>query len=308
MDEVKINTSKTLTLNLPSDPDGNLVSVSLFHEFDNLVSGPTSATRTGAGVYTITFGQEASGIYILNSAGKHRADFTYQISGVEYTQSKYINVYTPYCSYEEFFEEYPELEEDFGPKFDKMERQIRNVVNTFTGQSFDPYYDKTIIMNGKNTVNLHLPFPIFTLKKVIADYGSTEELVIHDWKDVRLNNVEKVLHQPFNFNSSFYLRWKVQLVDSVNMMLTSNKFRENTTFSISGDFGWQYVPDNVNQASILLLADAMNDDSSYRRHGFKSVDLDVVKFEMKDSFYESTGNIDADILLMDYTSYVMDYI
>jgi hypothetical protein len=146
------------------------------------------------------------------------------------------------------------------------------------------------------------------LKKVIADYGSTEELVIHDWKDVRLNNVEKVLHQPFNFNSSFYLRWKVQLVDSVNMMLTSNKFRENTTFSISGDFGWQYVPDNVNQASMLLLADAMNDDSSYRRHGFKSVDLDVVKFEMKDSFYESTGNIDADILLMDYTSYVMDYI
>jgi len=82
MDEVKINTSKTLTLTLPSDPTSNLVSVSLHHEFGDVISGPTNATRTGTGVYTITYGQKASGIYILNSAGKHRADFTYAVSGV----------------------------------------------------------------------------------------------------------------------------------------------------------------------------------------------------------------------------------
>jgi hypothetical protein len=50
MDEVKINTSKTLTLTLPSDPASNTVSVSLYHEFGDLVSGPTNATRTGTGV------------------------------------------------------------------------------------------------------------------------------------------------------------------------------------------------------------------------------------------------------------------
>jgi hypothetical protein len=33
-----------------------------------------------------------------------------------------------------------------------------------------------------------------------------------------------------------------------------------------------------------------------------------VKLQSKQSFYESTGNIDADTLLMDYTLFVMDYV
>jgi hypothetical protein len=52
----------------------------------------------------------------------------------------------------------------------------------------------------------------------------------------------------------------------------------------------------------------MNDDSEYRRHGIHSVDMDVVKMQMKQSFYESTGNIEADVYLMDYTLFVMDYV
>lgn len=308
MDEVKINTSKTLTLTLPSDPASNTVSVSLYHEFGDLVSGPTTATRTGTGVYTISYGQQASGIYILNSAGRYRADFVYTISGTSYTQSKFFNVYTPYVEYEEFFEEYPELEEGFGSKFDKMERQVRNIINTFVGQTFDVYYNKTITMNGNNGYNLHLPLPIFNLKTVTADKGTTEEILIHDYSDVSIDNIEKVRHQPFNFNSSYFIRWKQQLLDSVNMLLFTNKFKHNVTFTIVGDYGWEYVPENIKQAAILLIADAMNDDSTYRRHGFYGVDLDIVKLQGKDKFYESTGNIDADILLMDFTLFVMDYV
>lgn len=308
MDEVKLNTSKTLNLTLPSDPLNNVVSVSLYHEFGDLILGPVNANRISTGLYSITYGQEASGIYVLNSAGKYRADFTYTISGTTYTQSQIFNVYTPYITYEEFFEEYPELEESFGPKFDKSERQVRNIINTFVGQTFDPYFNKTILMNGNNSLNLKMPLPLFNLKTVIADVGSSEQMTIHDENDPSLNNLEKVRHQPFNFNSSYFIRWKVSLLDSVNVMLYTNKFKQSTTFSIKGDFGWQYVPENVKQASALLLADMMNDDSAYRRHGFYAVDLDIVKLQMKDSFYESTGNIEADTLLMDYTLFVMDYI
>jgi hypothetical protein len=307
MDEVKINTSRTLTLTLPSDPTSNSVSVSLYHEFGDLVSGPTSATRTGTGVYTITYGQESSGIYILNSSGKYKAEFTYAVSGTTYTQTQVINVYTPYITYEEFFEEYPELEESFGPKFEKSERQVRNIINTFTGQSFDPYNKKTLILNGSNTENLHLPLPIYTIRKVITDVGTTEEETIHDIT-TSLENLEKVRTGVFNFGSSYYIRWKKSLLDSVNVMLYTNKFKPKTTYSVYGDFGWQFVPENVKQAAALILADMMNDDSAYRRHGFYAVDLDIVKLQSKQSFYESTGNIDADTLLMDYTLFVMDYV
>ena len=144
MDDVKINTSKTLTLTLPSDPTSNVVSTSLYHEFGSLVSGPTNATRTGAGVYTITYGQQASGIYTLNSAGRHRADFTYTVSGTSYTQSQYINVYTPYITSGTFFTDHPELSADFSSKFEKIEKKVRNIINTFCGQSFDHYPDKYI--------------------------------------------------------------------------------------------------------------------------------------------------------------------
>ena len=308
MDEVKKNTSKTLTLTLPSDPTSNAVSVSLYHEFGDLVSGPTNATRTGTGVYTITYGQQASGIYILNSSGKYRADFTYAVSGTTYTQSQIFNVYTPYATYEEFFEEYPELEETFGSKFDKSERQVRNIINTFTGQSFDPYYNKTILLTGNNAENLHLPLPLFNLKKVITDVGTTEEEIIHNVVDDTISNLEKVRYQPFNFDSSYFIRWKRSLIDSVSVILYTNRFKVKTTYSVLGDYGWQYVPENVKQAAILILADMMNDDSAYRRHGFYAVDLDIVKLQGKQSFYESTGNIDADTLLMDYTLFVMDYV
>ena len=61
------------------------------------------------------------------------------------------------------------------------------------------------------------------------------------------------------------------------------------------------------------MVDAMNDDSEIRRRGVIKVEYDTVRYEMasgnsKASFYESTGNIDADVLLMDYTLFVMDYV
>jgi hypothetical protein len=191
MDDVKINTSKTLTLTLPSDPVSNVVSVSLYHEFGSLVSGPTNATRTGTGVYTITYGQQASGIYVLNSAGRYRVDFTYTISGTSYTQSQYINVYTPYVDIDTFFTDHPDLENDYYEKFDKMEKRVRNIINTFCGQSFDYYPNKYIEISGSGKNTLHLPHPISGLTKVTVNVGDEDQTVIHDSTDATLNNIEK---------------------------------------------------------------------------------------------------------------------
>lgn len=307
MDDVKINTSKTLTLTLPSDPASNAVSVSLYHEFGSLVSGPTNATRSSAGVYTITYGQQASGIYVLNSAGKYKADFTYTVSGTSYTQSQYINVYTPYLDIDTFFTDHPDLETDYYEKFDKMEKRVRNIINTFCGQSFDYYPNKYIEISGSGKNTLHLPYPINTLTKVTVNTGDEDQTVIHDSTDATINNIEKT-KEPHNFNSSYYIQFRRSFLDSVQTLIVASRFDEGDDYKIEGDFGWRYVPDNVVQAADLLLEDMMNGDSDYRRHGMKTVDMDILKYDTKDSFYESTGNIDADVLLMDYTLFVMDYV
>ena len=306
MDEVKNNTSKTLTLTLPSDADSNAVSVVLTHEFGDVVQAATSATRSSEGVYTITFGQAASGVYVLNSAGKHRADFTYSISGTEYTQSQYFNVYTPYIDWDDFLFMNPDLS-GFELKFDEYEKRARSIIDTYCGQGFAYYPNKSMTIDGYNHEKLHLPLPISTLRKVTMNSGDSDSEVIHDYSDSSLNNIEKT-RQPFNFEASYYLRFKANIVQTNTSRIMGKTFKNHSDYKIEGDFGWQYIPDNIKQAASLLISDLINDDSEYRRHGIYEVDMDILKFRTKDNFYETTGNIEADVLLMDYTLFVMDYV
>ena len=308
MDDVKIETSKTLTLTLPSDPTSNVVSVSLYHEFGSLVSGPTNATRSSAGVYTITYGQAASGIYVLNAAGRYRADFTYTISATSYTQSQYFNVYTPYIDIDTFFEDHPELETDWYDKFEKMEKKVRNIINTYCGQSFEYYPNKYLEVMGSGKNALHIPNPITTLRKVTSDPGTNDETVLHDYSDATLNHIEKI-REPHSFGSSYYLQFRKSVLDSVNVLLLVNRFDKQSIYRVEGDFCWQFVPNNIEQAADLLLVDMMNDDSEFRRHGIQRVEMDTIRYEINTTnFFETTGNIDADVLLMDYTLFVMDYV
>jgi len=306
MDDVKIDTAKTLTLTLPSDADSNNVTVVLTHEFGDVVKASTAATRTAEGVYTITYGQEDSGIYVLSSAGKHRADFTYSVSGTEYTQSQYINVYTPYLTWSEFISNHSELT-SLESQFDYFEKRARSIIDTYCGQTFEYFPDKSFTLDGTNHKNLHLPVPIATLRRVTFNAGDSDSEVIHDSTDSSLNNIEKV-RQPFNFESSYYIRFKANIVQTNSSRLLGKTFKDHSDYKIEGDFGWRYVPLNIKQAADLLILDLMNDDSEYRRHGITSVDMDTLRFTMSGNFYESTGNIEADVLLTDYTLFVMDYV
>ena len=306
MDDVKIDTAKTLTLTLPSDADSNNVTVVLTHEFGDVVKASTAATRTAEGVYTITYGQEDSGIYVLSSAGKHRADFTYSVSGTEYTQSQYIHVYTPYLTWSEFISNHSELT-SLESQFDYFEKRARSIIDTYCGQTFEYFPDKSFTLDGTNHKNLHLPVPIATLRRVTLNAGDSDSEVIHDSTDSSLNNIEKV-RQPFNFESSYYIRFKANIVQTNSSRLLGKTFKDHSDYKIEGDFGWRYVPLNIKQAADLLILDLMNDDSEYRRHGITSVDMDTLRFTMSGNFYESTGNIEADVLLTDYTLFVMDYV
>ena len=159
--------------------------------------------------------------------------------------------------------------------------------------------------SGKNS--LHLPNPITTLRKVTSDPGTNDETVLHDSTDPTLNHIEKI-KEPHSFGSSYYLQFRKSILDSVNVLLLVNRFDRQSVYRVEGDYGWQFVPNNIEQAAGLLIADQMNDDNQYRVHGIKRADMDAIDLHFSDKFYESTGNIDADVLLMDYTLFVMDYV
>jgi hypothetical protein len=87
-----------------------------------------------------------------------------------------------------------------------------------------------------------------------------------------------------------------------------NNFDKKRDYRVNGDWGWKFVPSNVESAAEILIADMMNNDSEYRNHRILNVDLDSVRISFDSDFLGTTGNTEADILLMDYTLYVMDYV
>lgn len=306
MDQVKVNSNKTVSIDLGFDPDDDEVSVIVHHEFGDIVVGPLVASRSSSGVYNLEISVNAGGEPFLNSAGKYRADFIYSVSSEEYIREKYFNVFTPYIDSATFFQIHPELENVNASRFDLLEARSRAVIDTYCGQSFDSFIDKKVILNGNNHTVLHLPFPISKLHQVIINENESDEAIIFD-AAAGITNLEKV-RQPFNFNSTFYIRFKKGSTGISERIMDTADFRESSSYSIVGDWGWPYVPEPVSQAAGLLISDMMNDDSEYRKHGIVSVDMDNIRFSMKSSFYESTGNIEADVLLTDFTLFVMDYI
>ena len=314
MDDVKINTSQTFSLALGADPDSNVVNATLYHEFaaSSVVQASTACTRTSAGNYSITYGESTanSNNFVLAQGGAHKIVFSYNISSTTYTSETYFNVYTPYIASSTFFSNHADMQSGYGSKFDDYEKKTRRVINTYCGQDFDYYGSKSFVIDGYNTRFLRLPFVIDTLSTVIADYGDSDVETIHDSTDSTLDNIEK--YNPVgNFGSSHAIRFKNKVSDTRKDYVARtyrNKFNEKSDYKITGNFGWRFVPNNIRDAAELLIMDLMTDDSEYRRHRIHSVDMDTTRYRFDGDFHGSTGNVDADVLLMDYTLYVMDYV
>jgi len=310
MEEVQSNTSKTFTLSLGADPVGNSVTAVLTHSWSGeTVLGSTSCTRTGVGTYTITYGEKAagSGNYYLDAAGEHKVEFTYTVGSTEYTSAQYFFVYEPYINSTDFFAIHSGLESSFSSSFTTYEKKVRRIINTYCGQDFYSFPNKSITLDGTDSPALHLPKPMYTLTTVHADYGDSDQLLIHDSSDSTKLNLEKV--RSFgNFESSWHLRFKHKTTTNVNQRLLGDKFTHKSDYRVKGDWGWRFIPQNVQSASEILIADMMNNDSEYRNHRILDVSLDTTRMSFDSDFLGTTGNTEADILLMDYTTYVMDYV
>jgi len=314
MDDVKINTSKTVSLSLGADPDSNTVNATLYHEFadSSVVQASTACTRASAGEYSVTFGESTANTnnYVLAQAGVHKVVFSYEKSGTAFTSEVYLNVYTPYITSASFFANNADLQALYGAKFDELEKKARRIIDTYCGQSFDFYGTKSFIVDGTDNRYLRMPYPIDTLTTVVADSGDSDAETVHDSSDSTLNNLEKY-NSVGNFGSTYSVRFKNKVSDTRKTYVArtySNKFNSKSDYKVTGSFGWRFVPGNVQNAAELLILDLMNDDNEYRRHRIHSVDMDTTRYRFDSDFYGSTGNVDADTLLMDYTLYVMDYV
>ena len=107
-----------------------------------------------------------------------------------------------------------------------------------------------------------------------------------------------------------YLRRTAQVIPiaTQEQKYIQPKFMSDIFYIVRADWGWDSVPTNITEAASILLYDYFNDDSAYAKHGISNAKMDQYSLTFTDAAMSGTGNIEADVLLMDYTIYTMGMI
>lgn len=267
---------KTVTITLPAAPTGT-VTLSTYHEYGDLVDEDRAATLDTGTTYEATIPWSA-----LDSAGSYRVDWTATIGGEEYLISKSFVLADQYILFTEF-----ESRNNFisisETEFNKLERTAREIIDTFCGQSFQRVVNKTRTYYGSGKETLHLDERITKINEILID---TEDYTAY-------MEIDKRSHRFLRFLTS---------------LETSYKIGSRAEVDVLGDWGWLYVPQNVEDAADLLVQDLSTDDRASYRYNVKQQDHDTVRTKYGNSMYETVGNIDADVLLMDYVLFEIGYI
>lgn len=281
MENVIYGNTYTATLSLDSDPDGQTATVSLFHDWENKeVLSAQGATRTAVGEYEYNFDSDD-----LASSGIHKIVWSYTVSGTAKTKIQYINVYRQYIDAITFFARHPETESSFDEDFDQLERTARNIIDTMCGQEFQVIYNNYKVFDGNDRDSLYLGQRLDSI-----------DLITYNGEDY-------TAYIEFDPHSKSHIRF-AKSVEEV-----ARKFSSSYTVEVSGTWGWPYIPENIEKAAELLILDLMNADRDNHRYGIIAAWAENQRFEFKESLtYNTTGNIDVDVLLMDYTVFVLDYV
>lgn len=289
---VKQNQEYEATLSLASDAD--IVSgvyqvfVSLIFEWGDVVVDEETATRDSAGEYSYNFSAEE-----LNSYGKFQILWKYKEGGTFYYETQYINVYSPYVTESEFFDSYPEFETDYSEKFDGYERRIRAYIDTVCGQNFQSIQGKALTYEGTDKETLFLGIRCTKLTEVLEkpDVDITSEVEVTVESKMFIRRLEQLI--PVATQERIYIK---------------PRFSEDTFYILTGNWGWDSVPFNVTEAASLLIADLMSGDNAQMRRGISQLKMDQYSVNYADSAMTGTGNIEVDVLLMDYMVYTMGLI
>jgi hypothetical protein len=77
-------------------------------------------------------------------------------------------------------------------------------------------------------------------------------------------------------------------------------FKSNYVYKIQGRYGWDFIPDEVEEATIHLIKDYFSKDRAWRNKYLKSVQSFDWQFEYNNESYRGTGNVYVDQILLPY--------
>ena len=260
--------------------------------------------ETDAGTYQIVIPLE----YCRRNR-KFKVVWSYQVDGSEGSHTYYTDVVTPYANLADVWEDLNFGTDQSDPNYktyhevQMAEKYARKLIETYTAQFFYTYDDRQIVYGSASDI-LPLPFKI----NAIHELYENDVLLVDN-----INGLNNWLYNPIISESGFGIRVSKQdLMDNmvyvtngvipptINDSQYSGAFKKDYRYSVQGRFGWSSVPDNVEEACIILIAQFFEKDSAWRNKYIKSVSAFDWKFEYMEDAHRGTGNLYADQLLQPY--------
>ena len=276
---------------------------------------PPINPNTPVGTFTATEDEVNPGTYYINlpfylTGRNKKFRITWQIvvgSQAELLTS-YCDVVTPYVSIHEAIDDLNLGSDQSDPVYKSYhdiqmaEKYARKTIEYYTKQKFY-LYDTSFSVMGSDSGSLNLPAKLHSLHKLYEN----DQLWIDDLSDT--NNLGYVV-EPTNSGFGIKINQSSLLDNDVYIAngmvppsihdLSPNVFKRNKTYKVEGRFGWEYVPDQVEQAAIQIMGHYFSKDTAWADRYIKKVSTFDWDFEYGAEVFTGTGCAYADKLLSDY--------
>ena len=306
MQEVEFGSNSKISITIyrngvETNADGT-VTLSFYDATDTtntLITTGSAVNEQPLGVYDFEIGPS---ITSMNRTLK--VVWAYSINSASTTQTTFVNVVTPYATVSDIIDYYgigpKPSDPNFFPqtKLKNLEKIARTVINGYTGQQFGARLgSQELFSYGSDAV--FLTEPMLTINQVYEDdnlvIDYTASPVFNQFGfDVEITDTGKVVR-------IVNVDWDVRYDNQVDpTILYYGKFRDGSRYRFSGVIGWQFVPQDIKLAALLLVGDYMSNDSAWRVKYLTKVAMSETSFEMAPGAFNGTGNLLVDNILDSY--------
>ena len=178
---------------------------------------------------------------------------------------------------------------------ERFERQARMYINSKIDDKIRLQY-KTLTVMGEGTDVLYLGTRTESFNKITKD----DEVVFDTQEDIDL------LDYPLEISKSklqikpIVSQTNIDEGKAMSVIYDPGYFERGSIYSVRGEYGWKNVPEELREATIILVDDMRCNDWSYRNKGLKSIKNDSFAIEFNDIIFSGTGNILVDSLISDF--------
>lgn len=249
----------------------------------------------------------------VTSLKKYKVIWEYQILGNAASHYDSFEVVVPYANISDVFEDL-----NFGTDpsdanyksyhdIQMAEKYARKLIELYTTQYFYSYSD-TQVAYGYGSDILPLPFKLNEITELYEN-----DILVYQNPAPTIPNPNKWPYDPMISESGFGIR--VNRQDEVDQITYSSNglvsptvydqqysgaFKKEYRYIVKGNFGWKSVPDNVEEACIILINDFFNKDLAWRNRYVSKIQTFDWTFEYMEDAHRGTGNYYADMLLQPY--------